>query len=468
MSEINGGRAGLAVRAGIWECHGDTVTPSVRNIDNLLSGEQNMTGGTTHAHRPTDVDGLVAQGRAVATQFPSSKLAGFTSDFSKAYKQVPDDPDEYGVITLVQWCPHRRRPVFFATRCQLFGSKTAPLNFARFPAWCCEAMAVLFGAPLTHCVDDMICIEQQSSISCARTCWLAFAKLCGWLISMEKTPGAAQVFSVIGVSIDLRPCPSGQPTVMITKRRIQSVSSLLNSILVSQALTSGVAASLAGKLGFSLSATAGRFGRAMLRPILARSYSWKWALDDNLRACIWWWFRFLVSFAPRPIPTNLESLVTLISYSDGEGGDGGVGAAVWAPWLERPLATFCYVPTSIRDAWAKARDSVEWNDIFAIEAVGPLLLLSVFPRVMRNALWIHYIDNTAAESSLIRGSSRLDSASCIVGATWEACVKRGLLPYFDRVESKANPVDRLSRGVFKGPWDKVEIAYFPDHASAIR
>ena len=126
-----------------------------------------------------------------------------------------------------------------------------------------------------------------------------------------------------------------------------------------------------------------------------------------------------------------------------------------------------FLPLSVT-CGLKARNSVERNDIFAIEALGPLLLLSVFPRVMRNALWIHYIDNTAAECSLIRGSSRLDSASCIVGATWEACVKRGLLLYFDRVESKANPVDRLSRGVFEGPWDKVEIASFPDHASAIR
>jgi hypothetical protein len=80
---------------------------------------------------------------------------------------------------------------------------------------------------------------------------------------------------------------------------------------------------------------------------------------------------------------------------------------------------------------------------------------------MRNALWIHYIDNESAESSLISGTSSLPSADHIVGLTWEICAKRSLLPYFDRVESKANPVDGLSRGVMTGSWREVAKANFP-------
>jgi len=80
---------------------------------------------------------------------------------------------------------------------------------------------------------------------------------------------------------------------------------------------------------------------------------------------------------------------------------------------------------------------------------------------MRSALWIHYIDNESAESSLISGTSALPSADHIVGLTWELCAARSLMPYFDRVESKANPVDGLSRGVMSEAWREVVKARFP-------
>ena len=117
---------GVAPRRGLWERHGDAVEPSVRNIDDLLAGEQNMTCGTTHAHRPTDVDALVAQARGAGEVFMTDALAGWTSDFSKAFKQIPADPTEYGTVVLVQWSPEKMRPVFFVSFCQVFGSKNAP------------------------------------------------------------------------------------------------------------------------------------------------------------------------------------------------------------------------------------------------------------------------------------------------------------------------------------------------------
>jgi hypothetical protein len=61
----------VAPRTGIWECHGDSDVPTVRNIDDLLVGEQNLTVGTISAHRPTNCDALTAQTRAAAEAFPN-------------------------------------------------------------------------------------------------------------------------------------------------------------------------------------------------------------------------------------------------------------------------------------------------------------------------------------------------------------------------------------------------------------
>ena len=138
-----------------------------------------------------------------------------------------------------------------------------------------------------------------------------------------------------------------------------------------------------------------------------------------------------------------------------------MGVAAWVPGHEFPLAAFTFVPPRIREMWAKLAAKPCYKDIFLVEAVGPLVLLTAFPKILRNALWIHYIDNAAAEASLIAGSSGLDAADHIVGLTWEICGRRQLWPYFDRVASASNPVDGLSRGRFDGPWRGVNEVEFP-------
>ena len=154
-------------------------------------------------------------------------------------------------------------------------------------------------------------------------------------------------------------------------------------------------------------------------------------------------------------------LPTIVSYSDGEGSSAGIGVAAWVPGLEFPVAAYARVPKRIRNLWARMAEKREYRDIFLVEAIGPLILLTAFPRLLRDALWLHFIDNSAAEASLISGSSGLQAADHIVGLTWEIAGRRRLWPYFDRVASASNPVDCLSRGNFEGHWKQVFTLVFP-------
>lgn len=151
----------------------------------------------------------------------------------------------------------------------------------------------------------------------------------------------------------------------------------------------------------------------------------------------------------------------VVSYSDGEGGRAGIGAAVWHPNKRLPLAVYAEVPDVIREQWRRVQRSDDYQDIFLVEALGPLLLLLTFPNVFKDCLWIHFIDNSAAEASLIRGASSSMLGDHIVGLTWANIQKSRLWPYFDRVESSANPVDGLSRKRFQGPWGRVHMRSFP-------
>ena len=92
------------------------------------------------------------------------------------------------------------------------------------------------------------------------------------------------------------------------------------------------------------------------------------------------------------------------------------------------------------------------SDIFEVEAVGPLLVLHNFHEELVDCLWLHFIDNAAALSSVVRGSSSVESGEHITGLTWSRIVGVGCLPWFDRVESAASPTDGLSRGRFQGQW----------------
>ena len=80
---------------------------------------------------------------------------------------------------------------------------------------------------------------------------------------------------------------------------------------------------------------------------------------------------------------------------------------------------------------------------------------------MKGALWLHYIDNVAAEYSLVKGSSSIRSGDVVVGETWRSIQKLNIYAYFDRVASESNPVDGLSRGRPSGPWQRVVKALLP-------
>jgi len=412
------------------------------------------------------VDGIVAQVRAIAEHSPDESLVGWLSDFSKAYKQIPGDPQQLRDVVIAQYDPTRNDAAYFVPLCLVFGSKTAPLDFARFPAVMCEMVARLFRLPATHCVDDVIFVETALAAPSGKLAWTGFVKHAGWLMSKAKEVEPSNLFNAIGISVDLRQLPSGAASVLVTKRRVQSLRHLIRSILTKGKLGPGEAASLAGKLGFTISATFGRFGRCRMKPIFQRAHSRAKNLKlttpvCSLTSCLWWWLAFLNDFKPRPIPASLSDLPCIISYSDGEGGLAGIGAAVWDPRRPKPLALYTEVPDFMRDKWQMANSNNVRNDIFFVEALGPLLLLIAFPNVLKDCLWIHFIDNTAAEASLIRGSSSVEGGDHIVGLTWTMIQKQRLWAYFDRVESKANPVDGLSRRRFSGPWDQVYRMDFP-------
>ena len=146
----------------------------------------------------------------------------------------------------------------------------------------------------------------------------------------------------------------------------------------------------------------------------------------------------------------------VVSYSDGEGAKAGFGIAVWSSRCPNgPLAAFCEIPQSVRNLWDRRAGKEEYNDIFLIEAIGPLSILQTFPNIVKKSLWLHFIDNVAAQHSLIKGSSSIKSGDIVIGETWRRIQQLNAYAYFERVMSGSNPVDGLGRRRSSGPWKRV-------------
>ena len=156
---------------------------------------------------------------------------------------------------------------------------------------------------------------------------------------------------------------------------------------------------------------------------------------------------------------SFKGIPTVVSYSDGEGSEAGVGIAIWKSG-EPTEAGYIKVPESIRALWSRQREfGGDLYGIYEIEAVGPALVVATWPEKLRNCLWLHFIDNESALAAVIKGGSSVHSADVIAAYVAEQCASLGCWSWFDRVDTHANPVDGLSRGRMEGDWVLVKLQF---------
>ena len=458
----------LLNRFGILEMHGGATQESCRVIDDGKARGHNANSGNTATHRPADLDLVASLARTSVELFPSRPLSGFPSDFKGAYRQVPADPAQARDFVVASWDFESQRQVFFMAVTQLFGSGNAPLNFTRFPDFCCRVIAMLLAIPAVHCVDDVIVVEILELISSSYYCWRSFARMCGWDVPDAKSPPPSQWFRALGAILDFTGFPSYPMYIRPAQDRLESLKVLLGQVLIERRLSPSLAGKLYGKLMFMSSQYFGRLGRALLRAFSRRQHENIHVLNNQIEAACNFWISSMESLRPREIPVSLSSKPVYLSYSDGEGEGAGVGIALWCP-CGKVVGGYIALPLDVRQTWSRAATAGDHFDIFEIEAVGPALILHNWGHLFEsNALWLHFIDNESALATLVKGSSSVLSGECITAYTHAMVANLGLWPWFDRVSSADNPVDKLSRGENKGPWELVNIEFPPELLLTLR
>ena len=449
----------LIRRFSILEQHGGAESASARVIDDCLMGGQNAFTATSACHRPCDLDMWCLLLR-IAAEFFGDSLVGSTSDFKAAYRQITAAPEQARSFVVAMWDPVKGCIAYGIAVSQLFGSGSAPLNFSRFPAWCVYALGMAFGLLADHCVDDILFVEQMRTGMSAFTSWRRFAVCCGWDIPDKKSPPPSQRFRTLGAITNLAGFPSGPILLEPAADRVAKILEELQDIFRNQRLTPALAGKLFGKMMFASSQYFMKYGRCMLRAFSRRQHERRSGWNPQLNAACMFWIRNVQSGKPREIPVNLGRLPVAVSYSDGEG-SGGVGIALWAP-CGRVVAGKMIVPDAVRALWSRTESAGDVYDIYELEAIGPALVLHNFVFLLGDCAWFHFIDNACALSTLIKGSSSVLSADAIASYTSEGIAHKNLWTWFDRVDSKSNPVDGLSRGDATGDWELRDIVFPPD------
>jgi len=278
----------------------------------------------------------------------------------------------------------------------------------------------------------------------------------------------------LGAFFDLSSLPFGLARVIVSPDRVEKLWDAIHSVIKSHGLGPAQAGQLFGQLGFTCSQFFGRWGRAKLRPFSRRQHEpYRFALNPQLLSALQWWGTNLALAPERSVFSTVRPRDLVITYSDGEGADAGVAIAAWSSTRvgDVPLAGFMEIPTEIRLLWASQRaraeaahatGEVDFHDIMEIEGIAPLLILHNWPWLVKDALWIHFIDNNSALGALVKGSSSVCQKDIIVGHTWAQIAQLGVYPWFDRVDTHSNPVDGLSRKNFSGDWSWTSIE-FPEN-----
>ena len=119
------------------------------------------------------------------------------------------------------------------------------------------------------------------------------------------------------------------------------------------------------------------------------------------------------------------------NFWEAEGSEAGIGVALWENETQVVRAGVLRVGY----CGTIKKNLGRFNDIFEIEAIGLLILLENFPDLFRGSLWLYFLDNAAALSNLVKGSSSVIQGDILIGARWSREQRLQVFPWFDRVDS---------------------------------
>ena len=384
------------------------------------------------------------------------EMAGGTEDLSDAYRHVPTSDMRF--TCFVQRDPCTGRAAFFTMPGFNFGLKSAVLQFNRYPELVVAVARRLFAIVCTHFYDDFTVVEPRVIARRAQEMLGEITTLLGLPFSERKRVWPAAVLTFLGVVSDMSAVQSDEVAMHVSASRVEKLVTLIDEMLDDRHFPSSSAKSLCGKLQFTLSWVACRFGRAAMQPLFAEREG---RLTPAVRDALRFFAAVLPLLQPHTIRLSGPLGPPALVLSDGACEDGGVrqevGFLVAIPRDGAPCP--CGRPSlghlrrwydlyhgsapvseELKEALVYRKQQIGQDEI--IGALAPYLSL---PRLLAGRDVIHWVDNTSAIAALTKGYSGRPDSARLVHALHAWCAMSRTSIWFEYVPSAANAADEPSR-----------------------
>ena len=194
---------------------------------------------------------------------------------------------------------------------------------------------------------------------------------------------------------------------------------------------------LCGRLSFASSHLWGRGPRIFMRALFAHCHSNTTLVSNRTRASLVWWSSFLEKPLCRIFKTSSTRIDGII-YSDAS------LSALGCTVVHRYGTCTSYHSDVPMGFLATLRGE---NEIYILELLATLFAANILRDTLCVGNYIHFCDNNAALSSLLKGYSPSYKATCIIGKYWERVATSNVSVWIERVRSKWNKADDPSRKV---------------------
>eukprot|EP00435_Cladocopium_sp_Y103_P044302 s412_g12.t1 len=431
----------------------------MRVIDNARKTGHNSHTSMSETISTTSVDFIASSARMVAQALCGShhtpaaylewlQLRIGTDDLPDAYRGLPvcDDHLRYSMVAIhvpdLGWR--------FTTLWGLaYGLESAVVAFNRFPQLgIAITRRCLLGFASAY-FDDELAVEFLRDVDVTQKgLQLAFSL-------MGATPQAAKSFAptcnrhYLGTSVHTGDAfTTGFVRFQPKSTTSWKVCDRLRHICASASLDRDTAGKLRGDINWLWSMCAGYVGK-LAGPVLTEKQT---GSDPSLSPIQLWTLQLLQELLAQADPRDVWILgpikANVVVYSDASFEDGALrlGWVIFHPQLPTVGGT-CAVPQSTLASWAPRK-----QQIYPGETLCGLIVPLIHPDYFRQQDVVWYVDNEAATSSLVRGSSKQLDVHMIAQYSQVILYKLGARTWWEWIDSSSNPSDGLSRLGIHDPW----------------
>lgn len=373
-----------------------------------------------------------------------------SDDTKKAYRRVPCRCP--GLMVICVFNPLTLQPEYFILPSFVFGYYSAVLAWNRVTALYNHCARRLIAVPATGYYDDFQIGGPRYDQPSAQQCFGSLVDMLGPGFDDAKHVTLDMPAVNLGVLTDFSQVSTrAVVTLGVTDERKSKLRDMVHGVFGERSIRHAQATKLFGKSRFALCPIFGRAGLGILQPLRHVKTSKPVLPGTDVHNSLSALLQVLDRLQPVEYSLFRRRDWAVVIMSDASfdmaNATGQLGVVVWCPQRQRMFYT---AASDLRKMISVLRSfEIKETYITQLELVAAVCAYLTWPDVLADRLVHHFIDNRAARSGLIKGSSGKADSARIINAMHVELLALRCQSWFGFVYSEDNLSDLPSRGDFR-------------------